>query len=650
MKMKRAWWFILALTLGTGLGLVVLALPGDQAQAENPIRMDAAPAGFDLSSKDDPSEGTSKRVVNLDGSSVAESTGFACYDADSVQNLCFAVYNGSTNFEWIESVRLTFPDPPSLSPWDASCLAGGQDPTDSTGYAVNYNCDDSVTNEIFYEDSDADTWGEISVGSSWGTCVQVTIPSGYTGPRYVTWELVGDAGSRTSGQVELTPCTPLMLVPDEIELEGCNGLAQTIELKLWNHSAGNNVTIDFSYPSHSPGLAPSAIPSTQMSNGGIMTFTAQLEPDRCLATNETVTARLRAEASSSGSDETLITQTITSLSGWQRREDSPVLSVDSVVVWAAQEDGRLWSIGGFGANGAVQSYDPTNGKWLTHTAQVSPRIEYPSDGCYGLDATGDEVVVLFPDTVTTDTLHIYNITDDSWSTATVPDFFPPEGRWAHDIVSLQSIPSQHMKATEPNACYLSGGAEQPGGGTTRDLWVYYPDGRPGRHLDKFYDPNTVFDFHASWYVPWIGDQGAICVAGGTDFNSQIIANSQCYDIATESLNAVNANLGSLPEPWWGMADGWQIQQGEYQIWLANGVAQNGTLLPASAYASASRGFTYGPQLPLALYRLEGSGWQESFYTFNGAYAGLAGTRTNFLLAQCPWCAEINLPLVLRDFN
>jgi hypothetical protein len=212
-----------------------------------------------------------------------------------------------------------------------------------------------------------------------------------------------------------------------------------------------------------------------------------------------------------------------------------------------------------------------------------------------------------------------------------------------------------MKAANSNACYLSGGAERPGGGTTRDLWVYYPDGTPGRHLGKFYDPTTVFDFHASWYVPWIGQQGAICVAGGVDHNHQIVAKTQCYDIAAESFNGVNADLGPLPEPWWGMADGWQVHRGDYQIWLANGVAGNGMILPSSAYASDGTPFTYGPEIPLGLYRLEGSGWgasgwQASFYTFNGAYSGLAGTRASFLLAQCPWCAEIRLPLVLRNSN
>lgn len=643
--MKRKLWLAtgLGLLIAVGLLTAVVFAASDEGSDSGGGRTGL---GANVSLYAAPPAGTGVAPRSLDGSSVEESTGFACYDAGTTQTLCFTVYNGSPDVEWIEEVWLTFPT--LQGDWAASCLPGGQDPYDSTGSPVNFNCVEPAGNAVRYEDGDTDGWGEITNGSSWSTCVEVTIPSGYTGPRFVAWHLDGDGGSTLDGDTELIPCTPLMLAPDQVEVEGCNGLAQTIDLRLWNHSAGNDITVDFSYPSHSPGVTPLAIPSMQLSTGGVLSFTAQFKPDRCLAAGDVVTATLRAEGGGA-SAETLITQTITAFSGWQRQENAPARATDNVVIWAAQDDGRLWSIGGFGAAGATHSYDPPTGEWLTHTTEISPYIDYPSDGCYGLNASGDEVVVLFPDTLTTDTLHIYNITHDSWSAAPVPGFFPAEGRWAQDVVSLQSLPSQVMKATEPNACYLSGGADRPGGGTTRNLWVYYPDGTPGSYLGDFYDSATVFDFHASWYVPWIGEQGAICVAGGVDHNSQIIADTQCYDIAAGQFRGVNADLGPLPEPWWGMADGWQLHYGEYQIWLAGGVSQNGVLLPASAYASEGTSFTYGPGIPTNRYRMEGSGWQGSFYVLEGAYAGLAGTKTNLLLAQCPWCVEISLPLVLQSF-
>ena len=111
-----------------------------------------------------------------------------------------------------------------------------------------------------------------------------------------------------------------------------------------------------------------------------------------------------------------------------------------------------------------------------------------------------------------------------------------------------------------------------GGGRVTNLWEY----RPGENItillgDLAYHAAS-FHFHASWYVPWVGAGGAICVAGGIDLNGEVIRDTQCYDLATHAFNPLNADLGQLPEPWWGVADGWKIHNGPHQIWIAAGVA------------------------------------------------------------------------------
>jgi hypothetical protein len=374
-----------------------------------------------------------------------------------------------------------------------------------------------------------------------------------------------------------------------------------------------------------------------------VTFTVQLKPDLCLNPGDKVTATLQV-AGNSQFDESAVLQTITSLGGWSSGQQSPIPSMDSVVIWASHADGGLWAIGGYGANGATQRYDPTTDAWTTHTSEatITPTIDYPMDGCYGLNGPGDEVVILFPDTIVTGSLHIYNITQDTWYTEPVPGFYPVEGRWGQDIVSLLNTPGVNQ-----NVCYLSGGADQPGGGTTRNLWLYLPDANSGAYLGNF-PASEWFDFHASWYVPWVGNQGAICVAGGVDHNHQINNSTQCYDLETDTFRTPNSDIGLLPERWWGMADGWQIRDGQYQIWLANGVAQDGTLLPASAYADATTGgFLSGPDLPVDLYRLEGDGWNGQFYTLQGSQGGFWYSTHNQLLVQCPTCYSVYLPLLLR---
>lgn len=655
LMMKEARWPVLALTLGLGLGLVVIFLATPEVGLAQPAGMDAR-----RSNEDPPalaltgrapllSASTGSRpstvpplgigLMSISGSAVTTED---CYEANKTQTLCFTVYNGSTDAEWLDRVRLTFPT--LLDPWTVAC--NSQDATDSSGNPVNLTCTTPFAYEVVYTDTNG-TPGEVTAGSSWGFCTVVTVPAGYNGPRIINWGLSGDKGDEISGTLTIEECTPLMLKPSNMVVEGCNGVTQTLTFDLWNYSAGNGIfiTLTYSVPSGSATLTgPSGF---TMSNGDVVTFTVQLAPDLCLSAGTQVSATIEAEGNSQ-SDSSTITHTITALSGWQAQTSSITPTMDNVVVWASYADGGLWSIGGYGANGATQRYDPNTGTWSTHTPEtvITPAIEYPMDGCYGLNDQDHEIVVLFPDTIVTGTLHVYDITADQWYTRPMPAGYalPEQGRWGQDIVSLLNV-------TGENVCYISGGATQEGGGNVKNLWWYRPDINQTVFLNNFSLVNTGFNFHASWYVPWVGNSGAICVGGGIDFKSSVISATQCYDLETSTFRGVNADLGPLPEPWWGMADGWQTYHGRHQIWIANGVAQNGTLLPASAYADETTGgFVYGPELPVGLYRLEGDGWNGHFYAEQGAAGSFIYSTYNQLLVQCSWCAEIYLPLVLRNHS
>jgi hypothetical protein len=586
--------------------------------------------------------------MDVSGSSVTTQN---CYEPGQSQTLCFTVYNGSTDAEWLDGITMTFPT--LLGAWSVSCKS--QDAADSSGNPVNLTCNKSFDYELFFADNDIEvpSIGEISAGSSWGFCVDATIPSGYNGPRVINWGISGDeeAGSTTphdiTGTLAIEQCRPLMLKPANLSVEGCNGVTQTHTFELWNNT-GSDGTFDLYYEistEKSPGFSGPG--SMYLQAGETATLTIQLKPDTCLTPGSRMTTTLNARGNGEHESATVV-QTITSLAGWGSRRESPTPSMDSVVVWASHADGGMWAIGGYGANGATQRYDPATDTWTTHTPEttITPTIEYPMDGCYGLNGTGDEVVILFPDTIVTGSLHIYNITQDAWYTEPVPGFYPAVGRWGQDIVSLLNTPGANQ-----NVCYLSGGSDRAGGGRTRDLWVYDPATNSGSYLGPFPPVDNPFNFHASWYVPWVGNQGAICVAGGVDHNHQINNSTRCYDLETDSFNAPNADLGPLPEQWWGMADGWQTYDGQYQIWLANGVAQDGTLLPASAYADATTGgFLYGPTLPVSLYRLEGGGWNGQFYTLQGSAGGFWYSDYNQLLVRCPTCYPVHLPLVLRGYG
>ncbi len=517
-------------------------------------------------------------------------------------------------------------------------------------------CSTPELNVVTYNDSDADIYGEITGGSSWTFCVDVTIPGDYNGPRIVNWGLFGDGEGSTpheiTGTLNLDQCTPLMLTPDYLEIEGCHGIQQQVTMALWNNTdTSGQFDLYYDAPGGDGNISGPA--NIQISSGSTVTFTVALTPDLDAQPGEIVDFLVEAQGLGS-SDLSSIEYSITPYAGWQRMADSPVPTMDNAVAWAVH-DGGLWSVGGYGSGGAAQRYDPTSETWITYTLPFTPVIEYPVDGCYGLDGDGHEVMVLFPDTVVTGTLQRFDITDRTWDFIPLPEYYPgspPEGRWAQDIVSLYNVTSYLYPGSERNLCYISGGATQQGGGNVKNLWQYdptNPENGPIKYLGNYtVTNNTGFDFHASWFVPWVGDEGSICVGGGIDFMSGVIADTQCYDIAAEDFREPNVDLGPLPEPWWGMADGWQFTNGEYQIWLANGVDQDGVLLPASAYASeSSDGFHYGPMIPEGLYRLEGDGWNGEFFTIGGASGGFVTTNHVYNLTQCPECYRIFTPLLTR---
>jgi hypothetical protein len=658
MTVKKSRWFLPWLALGLGVGLLILFLPSGKALSDTAAQSSAHWAGEASMLAAGP--GMDGGILNISGSSV-EVAGFGCYETGKTQTLCFTVHNASADAEWLDGITVTFPSAPI---WQASC--GTWDNVDSIGNPVKFTCGWTVPgSQVYFIDYDIETptpIGEISAGSSWGFCAQVTITStSYSGPQPIGWELSGDGDGDPphviAGETMIQECAALMLNPSSVVVEGCNGMTQTLTFELWNHHAGNDA-FHLDYYVLSGDAAFVGPPDLYLTNGSVVTFTAELAPDRCLDPDEQVVASIEAFGGSGG-DFSVITHTITALAGWQALPyTSPVPSMDSVVVWASESDGGLWVIGGYGSNGATQRYNPQDGTWQTFQseAMITPLIEYPMDGCYGLNGDGDEIVVLFPDTIVTGELHIYNITHDSWITQSTPGWYPAEGRWGQDIVSLLNVPAVKSAITNKNVCYLSGGSDRTGGGRTKDLWVYYPDDPDaGHYIGPFTDTvppyveTPVFNFHASWYVPWVGEAGAICVAGGVDYNYQIVNSTQCYDIGTQQFSERDVDLGPLPEPWWGMADGWQMYHGRYQIWMANGVAQDGTLLPISAYADETTGgFQAGPEMPIPLYRGEGAGWQDKFYVVNGAAGGFNSSRHNQLLIHCPWCAEVDLPLVLRN--
>lgn len=621
---------------------LALAAPPESGEGAVP-----ALGSFDPQVQRDNASTQSAVITSIAGSTITTKN---CYQSGDTWTMCFTVHNASPDGEWLDQVRLTFPDFPGLGAWAVACNL--QDASDSNGSPVIMNCTLNGGNEVVYTDNELEipSIGEISAGASWMFCVDVTVPSSYNGPRIVTWALSGDEEAGTSaphditGQIILEQCRPLMLTASAQQAQGCNGTRQILTFELWNNTAPAG-QFDLTYLVPSGNGLFSGPPDFTLNPGEVVTFTVALTPDLDTKPGEVVIANLQAQGMGEF-DSASVEYSITTSAGWQRKNDSGLSSMDNAVAWAVH-DGGLWSLGGYGSAGAAQRYDPNSDTWITYTNPITPLIEYPMDGCYGLDEDGHEVVVLFPDTIITNTLQRFDINDETWEEISVPPGYP-NGRWAQDIVSLYNVTSYLDPGNARNLCYISGGSTQEGGGRVKNLWEYRPAENITIFKDNFGLHQTGFAFHASWFVPWIGEDGSICVAGGIDFESGVLADTECYDLNTGLFRGENVDLGQLPEPWWGMADGWQVYNGEYQIWLANGVDQSGQLLPASAYASeTSAGFQYGPMVPEGLYRLEGDGWEGRFYTLGGAQGGFMYSAYTYLLQQCPACFQIFTPLIMK---
>jgi len=315
---------------------------------------------------------------------------------------------------------------------------------------------------------------------------------------------------------------------------------------------------------------------------------------------------------------------------WVLRAPMPMAAMDQAVAWAVN-DGGLWVVSGLFNQGAAQRYDPPTDTWWLGAAAPFPVIQEPMDGCYGLDMQGHEVIVLFPDTtgVSALILQVYDITANSWLQWPMPPMFPPMGQWAHDIVSMYNITGQ-------NVCYISGGATvgNPGGGNLSTLWKYSPATNQMVNLGNYNHIPGGFNHHASWYVPWVGQQGAICVGGGVDLNLVLWPSTQCYDRAAKVFLPPNVPLGPLPIPLGGMADGWKVDQGQYQIWIANGLDPALNFIGQSFFQDVTTGvWLFGPPMASATYRTEGDDWNGHLYAEGGSFGLFAPTPHNQFLVQ-----------------
>ena len=406
------------------------------------------------------------------------------------------------------------------------------------------------------------------------------------------------------------------LVPAWLYVDTCPSSIETVTFTLINNTGTSDTFLIEATPSGPVEVV--SIPSPQtLTFGEYKEFDVVLRvlPGTLPGTPFSVTVTVTAQSNPSLSDSATIDGLTSGF--WEMGKEMSFAATDGVVI---EYDGLLYSMGGHGSGGAVQIYDPLTDTWSSGATEPSPAIEYPSDGCFGYDANGDPVIVLFPDGTGTVSgiLHRYNITADRWDTPPVPSVpskLPSAGIWGHDVAVDR----------ENNICYISGGATTPGGGDLRSLYAYYPDSNTVVNLGEFDHIPSGFAHHASWYVPWLGLNGSVCVGGGIDASGVAYGDTQCYDLATGVFNTPNSDLGTLPLSLWGMADAEKYHGTDHELWIVGGVEDDfSTLHPLSYfYSKRDRTWYEGPLLQRTVFRFEADAVGEDLYAVGGTDGTIA---------------------------
>ncbi len=282
----------------------------------------------------------------------------------------------------------------------------------------------------------------------------------------------------------------------------------------------------------------------------------------------------------------------------------------------------LPEIGTVSPEATVNDYRIHTGYWYVRDSDLVP-IPFPGDMAYGIDVSGEAVAVAFPDaTGLADLLlHIFKFDGSSsyWTRAPLPDGFPPNGIWAHDIACDDAS----------NTCYITGGASAPGGGDLTILYAYDVGGNTVTPLPPFTSPRA---HHASFLLG-----GLLCIAGGIDVNDTALDSTQCYDIAAASWRPENTDLGPLPGTLWGMADATMDIDGAPRPVMAAGIYNDG---PPGTHLLWHDGaaWRYDSPFVTGAYRAEADVFDDEMFLVGGSTGGMTPTNALQTLHWCP--AEI----------
>lgn len=407
--------------------------------------------------------------------------------------------------------------------------------------------------------------------------------------------------------------------PSEQTREGCKGTALEYELTIMNRT-GISDTFSFDYNVLTGNGNLSGPSHLTLNDEEDLIFTVYLTGNPSLEAGDIVMALINATGDGYSNSAGIIKEII--LGEWHDIAIEPHQGrADNAAV---AYNGHIWSIAGYGSEHSVRYYSPSEDLWTTIPDSQFINCSPMSGASYGNKAFiyGDAKTSGFTG------LWSYNMDTNTWTNESPPGPPPPyTGIWAPAWVS----------DPETGILYITGGATTPGGGNLSTVYVY--DAENNTWLDPLPDFTTQRAFHASWIFthPATGNK-MLAVAGGVNSSSVVFSSTQCYDFATGTWNAENADIPPLSRGWWGMGYTSNYTQESHQLWLIGGADHGFALLPAiSEYYDLSQGTWVdgGVYHESAVYRSSAVSMDGQVYKIGGATSGFNPTGFASRYSFCP---------------
>ncbi|HNQ77668.1 MAG TPA: putative Ig domain-containing protein [Acidobacteriota bacterium] len=516
---------------------------------------------------------------SLSGSYVSfdPANGDDCWFPGTVHNFAFTTVSSTTDWEYVYNLWLRFP-----ADWTVTNVAVVGTPACSSGGSFGTMSWSSVSsNEINIIHS--------RYQATTDTCTVtylVTVTTGAAGPDApVSWFWDGDG----YGSAPHNPCSSDNYTPSGQSAcdQATNPPATVPACSL----SGIYLSVNPSSQEACPGEGVTYPVTVQNYTGAAATFNISVSGNSwAVSAPATV-----GPVADSGTSTFNITHTIDPAAA-DGAADTPMITAVDQANAATSDSATFTTSAGIEFWHTIPSSSPS---WLG--------AGYPCRGCTARNASGQWNTYIIGDTSGSGPVGFwaYNHSTNVWSQPG-PSGLPADRwspGWAYD--------------PDTNLCYMTGGANTPGGGTYNTAYAYDPVANAFTALPSF---TTIRDFHNSW-VGTIDGTKYLIVGGGVSGASTYLSSTQCLNLSTSTWQAENTVMPAYSfGARWGAAEGLTGSR----FWVASGADGSGNLVTSAYYFDDSdNAWHAGGDVPTPVYRTNGAVSGGDFYVIGGSIGGFS---------------------------